>query len=349
MIRCRLKNTIRVALVGLLFCECENLFFETDGAKTDPYTNFNYLWHEIKDKYAFFQEKPYLNWEEVRTELHTRLNDDMSDNELLEVLGDLIAKLKDVHSVVENGENKRTYLPSVARGEISFDENALINYEPENDKETTHLGDFKHYFLNHKDLTAKQVGYIRYAKFTYHFTPSQLNTIIKRYKNCDALIWDVRQNPGGAVFLVYEIISRFVDESISVFTFHIKTGPGANDFKDLGEVTVSPKNEKFTKKVYLLTDRGTYSAGSIITLCARAAPRMTVVGDTTGGGLGIPNGGILPNGWKYGFSVSKILEVKTGKSYEESGIPPDYTVHLDLSNPSKDEVIEKAVDLILKR
>jgi len=32
---------------------------------------------------------------------------------------------------------------------------------------------------------------------------------------------------------------------------------------------------------------------------------MVLIGDTTGGGWGLPNGGQLPNGWTYRLSITK--------------------------------------------
>jgi C-terminal processing protease CtpA/Prc len=74
---------------------------------------------------------------------------------------------------------------------------------------------------------------------------------------------------------------------------------------------------------------------------------MTVMGDTTGGGLGLPNGGQLPNGWTYRFSITKTLDPQ-GNNYE-NGIPPDVVKILTAEDriSGRDTVIEAAVDLIL--
>jgi C-terminal processing protease CtpA/Prc len=91
----------------------------------------------------------------------------------------------------------------------------------------------------------------------------------------------------------------------------------------------------------MLIDRGTYSAGSFTALSTRAIPRITLVGDTTGGGLGLPNGGQLPNGWTYRFSITQTLDANLNNEYE-SGVPPDIRVITNLSDRTKDEVIERA-------
>ena len=60
---------------------------------------------------------------------------------------------------------------------------------------------------------------------------------------------------------------------------------------------------------YILTDRGTFSSGSHFTLAMRKVPHAVIMGDTTGGGMGLPNGGQLPNGWTYRFSVTSTRDL----------------------------------------
>jgi C-terminal processing protease CtpA/Prc len=75
---------------------------------------------------------------------------------------------------------------------------------------------------------------------------------------------------------------------------------------------------------------------------------VILVGDTTGGGLGMPNGGQLPNGWTYRFSVTQTLDLN-GNNWE-NGVPPDVLAILspaDVAN-GKDSVIEKAIEELRK-
>ena len=92
----------------------------------------------------------------------------------------------------------------------------------------------------------------------------------------------------------------------------------------------------------VLTDRGTYSAGSFTSIATKAIPNIILMGDTTGGGLGLPNGGQLPNGWTYRFSITQALTLDKSPAYE-NGVPPDVHVLFDWSDRTKDEVIERAL------
>ena len=61
----------------------------------------------------------------------------------------------------------------------------------------------------------------------------------------------------------------------------------------------------------------------------------------------MPNGGQLPNGWRYRFSISQALTLNMNASYE-NGVPPDILSFFDFNNLTQDEVIERAIQEILK-
>lgn len=75
---------------------------------------------------------------------------------------------------------------------------------------------------------------------------------------------------------------------------------------------------------------------------AKALPKVVLVGDTTGGGLGIPNGGQLPNGWLYRFSVTQTLTLSKSPDFE-NGVPPEIRVLFDWITLKKDEILERVI------
>lgn len=108
-------------------------------------------------------------------------------------------------------------------------------------------------------------------------------------------------------------------------------------------VYITPYNGiRYTKKIAVLIDRGTYSAGSHTSLFMKALPNIVLIGDTTGGGLGGPNGGQLPNSWTYIFSITQALTLDKSPAYE-NGVPPDINVLFDWNDLIKDEVLERAI------
>ena len=78
----------------------------------------------------------------------------------------------------------------------------------------------------------------------------------------------------------------------------------------------------------------------------KCCPLVTVVGDKTGGGAGLPFSSQLPNGWSVRFSACPMYD--KNKQCTEFGIEPDYKVDLDDDDfrQGKDTIIEFARKLI---
>lgn len=96
------------------------------------------------------------------------------------------------------------------------------------------------------------------------------------------------------------------------------------------------------KSLIVLIDRGSFSSTTSFAIATKAFPHITLMGDTIGGGGGLPNDGQLPNGWTYRFSVSQLLDLNEN-NYAEAGVPPDITASFDWTNLTRDEIIEKAL------
>ena len=196
--------------------------------------------------------------------------------------------------------------------------------------------------FRHDSLAYGQVGYIRFPAFTRQINETNLGFVLERYQGTKGLILDLRENGGGAVTDVFDLLGRFVEKKQVVYQSRIKTGIGKDDFSTLEDALIKPMGDtRYSGKVMVLVDRGTYSAGSFFALATKALPNMTLVGDMTGGGLGAPNGGQLPNGWTYRFSITQTLDMD-GHNYE-NGVPVDIEAFIDWEDRSKDEVIERAL------
>lgn len=329
-----MRTIIYCFLSGLvLLSSCELTKLNDDLGSIDAQDNFDYLWQECKDRYAFFDLKN-IDWEAVRVEYQSQLSNVRTDVELFRLLGDMLNELKDGHVNLESNFNT-SFFPFEQLGVDNFDRRLVVdNYLSED------------YFVSgeivHDFIANREVGYIRYSSFEIPVQEENFDFILDRYKNTKGLILDLRENGGGALSFMYGMLSRFIDEETIVAQSRIKNGPEKNDFSNLEEVLVEPHDgERYTKKVMVLVDRGSYSATSFFALATKALPNMVLVGDTTGGGLGAPNGGQLPNGWTYRFSITQTLDLD-GNNYE-NGVPVDIEAFMDWEDRTKDEVIERAL------
>ena len=321
-------------LITTTLCvSCDSLIFGEDLKSSGAQENFDYLWTECSERYTFFELKN-IDWDEVRVRYQIQITDGMDEVELFDVLANMLNELQDGHVNLISNFNV-SFFPFRQLGQDNFDFRIIQdNYLPTN------------YFISgpfiHDFIADGEVGYLRYSSFTGTISETNLGFILERYEDTKGLILDLRENEGGSVSDVYALLSRFVSEETVVARSRIKSGPGINDFTELQDAIVEPTSgNSYGKKVIVLTDRGTYSAGSFFALATKEIPNLTLMGDFTGGGLGAPNGGELPNGWEYRFSITQTLDLE-GNNYE-NGVPPDIEAFVDWSDRTKDEVIERAL------
>lgn len=329
------RKLIPFTLIMMLLLSCEKILLREDMASTSPQKNFEYLWNECNEKYSYFDLKA-VDWNLVKAEYSQKIYDGMTEDSLFNVLGAMLEELRDDHANLIS--NFRTSFFGIEyQSQDNFDWRIIVdNYISEN---FLISGPFTHNFIQNEDI-----GYIRLSSFSNEIENENLDFILNRYKNTRGLILDIRENGGGAISNVFTILSRFVESETLVYYSRIKAGIEHNSFSELSGAYVQPHNGvRYSKKVIVLTDRGTYSSGSLLALATKALPNVYLAGDTTGGGLGLPNGGQLPNGWTYRFSITQTLTLDQKPDYE-NGVPVDIPVQFDWLDLSKDEILEAAIN-----
>ncbi len=261
----------------------------------------------------------------------------MSNDSLFDVMGEMMKELRDDHANLVSDFNISRF-GVYRKGQDNFDWRIIRDHYLPKDYYTS--GPFHHDFI-----AGDSIAYVRLPAFSGGVSAKNLNFIMSRYRNTKGMIFDLRENGGGTIAYGFRILSRFIKEKTLIYYSTIKDGPGHNDFSALQPCYIEPsEGQNYHKRVIMLIDRGSYSASSFTALSAKAIDNITLMGDTTGGGLGLPSGGQLPNGWTYRFSITQTLDPE-GNNYE-SGVPPDIQVSFNWNNLDKDEVIERAIQEI---
>lgn len=330
-----MRCLLLIALI-LTLSSCEKILFKKDRGSVSPLENFDYLWEEVDKKYSYFELKS-VNWNQVKATYRPMLSENSSEEELFAVLASMLNELRDDHTNLITPFNVSQYNVALASPKNyrarTIDEFYLPN--------AWITGAFKHDFLHNEE-----VGYIRYGSFMSNFSENQMDLVLDRYKNTKGIILDLRENGGGSIFNVPALLSRFVETKTHVGYSITRNGSEHDDFGEREEFYITPSSGiRYGKPVIVLIDRGSYSATTLFALATKALPNITLIGDATGGGGGLPNGGQLPNGWTYRFSVSQILDLQ-GSNYAEEGVPADIEVSFDWSDLTKDEILERAIDEI---
>ena len=341
-----MKKPFVLIVLAFAFTSCERAFMEQDEP-SNPVNVFDYLWNQLDQQYAFFDVKN-IDWDSVREVYRPMVNDNMSNYSLFRVCAAMLNTLQDGHTNLISGfdvsRNDSVYYKMYA--EKNIDENVvLLNYLTVNHHTT---GSFMHNAIRNG-----AVAYIRYSSFSDYISEGSLKYLVNRYKNCKGMVIDLRQNSGGSISNIAALLSIFDNHKQLLYQSQAKLGPEHDAFSEALSVYAADssllgKHNAYTKPVAVLIDRGSYSATSFFAICTMAYDNIRLFGDYSGGGLGLPNGGVLPNGWTYRFSTTRTLAID-GRNYE-NGVPPDVRVLLDPACTAQgvDNVIEVAAEWILE-
>ena len=331
------------------FTSCETMFMD-ESIKNDPVSNFEYLWNKVDQQYAFFDLKG-IDWDSVKAVYRPMVTEDMDDEQLFEVCAAMLNTLRDGHTNLVSGfnisRNDTVYYKMIAEKNINTDV-VMLNYLT--------LGYHSTGSFSHNSIRDGRVAYVRYTSFENDITDNALDYLLDRYKNCAGIILDLRQNGGGSISNVPMLLSIFDNHKQMLYRTQIKSGPGHDEFTEMETLyadsiaydTTHPQRP-YLKPFAVLIDRGSYSATSFFSICTQAYDNVKLFGDYSGGGLGLPNGGEMPNGWTYRFSITRTI-ANDGGNYE-NGVPPDVRVLLDPHQTDQgiDNVIETAADWILSK
>ena len=327
---------------AIMICLCFSCVDEEEYSDS-PRGNFEALWRIIDSRYCFFDYKQNaygLDWNEVYSRYSRRIDDNMSDSQLFEVLGDMLGELKDGHV--------NMYAPFDQSRYWSWHEDFPANY---NDSlQRRYLGtDYKIAAgLKYRKLS-NNVGYIYCGSFSQTFGAGNLDARFLDLATCNALIVDIRDNGGGMMSEAEKLAARFTDKEVTVGYMQHKTGSGHNDFSSLEKQTLKPSNGlRWHKRVAVLTNRSVFSAANEFVKYMKCCPNVIVVGDKTGGGAGMPFSSELPNGWAVRFSACPMYN-SDGES-TEFGIEPDVNVGITDADYKRciDTIIETASTLLTK-
>ena len=269
----------------------------------------------------------------------------MDKESLFHICAAMLNTLQDGHtnlfSSFDVSRNDSVYYRMIAHKNID-EKVVILNYLTLNHHST---GAF-----SHNAIRNGKVAYVRYDSFENTISEDVLKNIVNRYKDCQGMIIDLRQNNGGSINNIRILLSIFDNHKQPLYATQIKSGKEHDAFTELETVCATDTcilETPYNKPVAVLIDRGSYSATSFFALCTMGYPNIRLFGDYSGGGLGLPNGGALPNGWVYRFSITRTIAID-GHNYE-NGVPPTERVILDPTCVAQgiDNVIEAAADWIL--
>jgi len=327
----QISNLLTALIVSVLCCSC----IAEDEFSNTPQGNLDALWQIVDEHYCFFPDKAKeynLDWNQCHTKYKGMLTNNMTREQLFEVCGKMLSELRDGHVNLTSPFNTARYW--------QWFENYPANYS--DSLQRVYIStDYRLTCGIRYCILPDNIGYVYVPTFENAFGSGNLDAIFSYLQLCDGLIVDVRNNEGGMLTSAQDLASSFINEETTVGYIAHKTGKGHNSFSTPQPISITPsEGMRWQKSVVVLTNRRTYSAANAFVSYMKDFDKVTVVGDCTGGGAGLPYNNELPNGWSVRFSACPTYDAKMQST--ETGIEPDVKVNLN------DEDFHNGLDTIIE-
>jgi len=327
-----------ITLVFVLFSACQR---GEDTYDASPEANVNALWEIMDRRYCFISYKENelgFRWADVRGKYMAQVTPSMTRLQLFEVLCNMLAELRDGHVNLYTAADVGRYWSWKDDYPLNLDTEVRDQYLG---KDYMIAGGLKYRILD------DNIGYIVCGSFSSGFGDGNLDDVLYKLRLCRGLILDVRGNTGGDLTYSERLCRRFAHEKTLVgYTMH-KTGTGHDDFSAPEPEYIEPsKGIRWHKRTVVLANRSCYSAANTFVRNMKEMPDVTVMGDSTGGGSGLPFSSELPIGWSVRFSACPSLDANM--RHTEFGIAPDVNCQLDEAQCARgiDSIIENARSLL---
>ena len=186
----------------------------------------------------------------------------------------------------------------------------------------------------------KKIGYIYVSVFAEN-TDSQFKAEVEKLEkdHIDSLIIDLRQNSGGHLKTVTNMISMFIKKDEVIYK--LKTKDNVEEFKD-------QTDEHRTYPIAIVIDNGSASASEVFTAALKEKYGATIVGEKSFGKGKVQKAYNLSNGAMIKYTYQEWL-TPDGNYIDQQGIEPNINVEYSYKNGDKyDSQVLKAIEEMSK-
>lgn len=174
----------------------------------------------------------------------------------------------------------------------------------------------------HAEMAEHGIGYLVIHKFTFDTARSVAEELaLLEQQGLKALVIDVRDNPGGTVQAVEEIVAQFVEKGKPIMQFEYRDGKVKTDYAEQGLAEAKPY------PIVVLMNKESASAAEILAGALQQSADALLVGERTygKGTVQVSYEDELGDGSLMKLTVYKWL-LPNGVWVNETGIPPNVTV-----------------------
>ena len=186
----------------------------------------------------------------------------------------------------------------------------------------------------------KKIGYIYVSVFAEN-TDSQFKAEVEKLEkdHIDSLIIDLRQNSGGHLKTVTNMISMFIKKDEVIYK--LKTKDNVEEFKD-------QTDEHRTYPIAIVIDNGSASASEVFTAALKEKYGATIVGEKSFGKGKVQKAYNLSNGAMIKYTYQEWL-TPDGNYIDQQGIEPNIKVEYSYKSGDKyDSQVLKAIEEMSK-
>lgn len=199
------------------------------------------------------------------------------------------------------------------------------------------------------ELLPDDIGYIRIANFNTNCAKETIGQIESlREQGADKFIFDVRNNPGG-----------YVDEMIQVLDYLLPEGVLYRDLDYLGNEGMKQSDAACLElPMAVLVNGNSYSAAEFFAACLHEFEWASVVGEQTTGKGHYQNAIRLKDGSAVNLSTGKYFTPSGINLTEAGGLTPDVVVEVDKEtaaliqsqaiSPTEDIQVQMAIESVMK-
>jgi carboxyl-terminal processing protease len=184
----------------------------------------------------------------------------------------------------------------------------------------------------------KNIGYVKLSTFLSKTASGELKTVIENYKDRDALILDLRSNPGGLLSNAIYIADMFLKDGGIVSTV---------DRQSYKVTTYANPDLLSDQPLVVLIDGGSASASEILAGALKDHERAILVGKKSFGKGLVQEINPLSDGAGLNVTSQRYL-TPNDTDINKKGITPDYVVDVTEKQieAKQDPQLQKALDVI---
>ena len=182
--------------------------------------------------------------------------------------------------------------------------------------------------LERAEILPGNVGYLEVTGFNEGPGYEDAMVAALRFlERTDAMIIDVRHNPGGSGEMSHLLFSHFLPaDSIPTIRVKSRMSPVPEIRHSIVDV---PGPRRPDVPLYVLTSHRTGSAAEEFSFVLHNLKRATLVGERTAGAGHMVDFVDVPDGFVLGVSITRVSDPRTGAEWERVGVPVDHAVDAD--------------------